>query len=65
MTDAQLYSAILSLPSDLRKEVVELIKHLRAKTKPHLKARQIGCAKGLIEFTPNFDEPLEDFGEYI
>lgn len=24
-----------------------------------------GCARGLIIISPNFDEPLEDFGEYI
>ena len=24
-----------------------------------------GCARGLIVMSPNFDEPLEEFSEYI
>lgn len=27
-------------------------------------ARTLGCAKGLIELGPEFDEPLADLGEY-
>lgn len=36
---------------------------LRASLKP--KERQFGCAKGLIEMKPDFNEPLEDFREYM
>lgn len=29
------------------------------------KRRQSGSAKGLILMTPDFEQPLEDFGEYM
>ena len=29
------------------------------------RARQFGSAKGLISMAPDFDEPLEDFKEYM
>ena len=29
------------------------------------KRRQSGSAKGLIFIAPDFDQPLEDFGEYM
>jgi prevent-host-death family protein len=31
---------------------------------PLKKARKIGIAKGFIVISPDFDEPLEDFGDY-
>jgi hypothetical protein len=67
MTDLQLYTQISSLPADLKKEVsdfVEFLKH-KTKSKPRLKKRQLGAAKGLIVMSPDFDEPLEDFKDYM
>ncbi|MFM2380075.1 MAG: hypothetical protein RLZZ143_2655 [Cyanobacteriota bacterium] len=32
---------------------------------PPPKRRQSGSAKGLIRMSPDFDEPLEDFSEYM
>lgn len=32
---------------------------------PPPKRRQSGSAKGLIWMSPDFDEPLEDFSEYM
>ncbi|MFM8307502.1 MAG: type II toxin-antitoxin system Phd/YefM family antitoxin [Microcystis aeruginosa] len=32
---------------------------------PPPKLRQSGSAKGLIWMSPDFDEPLEDFSEYM
>lgn len=29
------------------------------------KRRQVGSAKGMITIAPDFDEPLEDFREYM
>jgi Protein of unknown function (DUF2281) len=29
------------------------------------KCRQVGSAKGLITIAPDFDDPLEDFREYM
>lgn len=32
---------------------------------PFNKKRRLGTAKGLITMTPNFNDPLDDFKEYI
>jgi prevent-host-death family protein len=34
-------------------------------TKKKKKKRMFGSAKGLIKMAPDFDEPLEDFKEYM
>lgn len=65
MTDAELYKQILSLPPDLKIEVLELIASLKLKASLKPKDRQFGCAKGLIEMKPDFDEPLENIREYM
>jgi uncharacterized protein DUF2281 len=67
MTDLQLYTQISSLPADLKKEVSDFVEFLKQKAKPktRLKKRQLGAAKGLILMSPDFDEPLEDFKEYM
>jgi hypothetical protein len=67
MTDVQLYAQISSLPADLKKEVSDFVEFLKQKTtsRPNLKKRQLGSAKGLIKMSPDFDEPLEDFKDYI
>ena len=67
MTDLQLYTQISSLPADLKKEVSDFVEFLKQKAKPktRLNKRQLGAAKGLIVISPDFDEPLEDFKEYM
>jgi hypothetical protein len=67
MTDVQLYAQISSLPADLKKEVSDFVEFLKQKTKSKtvLKKRQLGAAKGLIKMAPDFDEPLEDFKDYM
>ena len=65
MTDALLYAKISSLPPDLKKEVSDFVEFLVLKARPKLKERQFGRAKGLIEMAPDFDEPLEDFKDYM
>ena len=67
MTDLQLYNEIISLPADLKKEVFDFVEFLKEKAKPKtkLKSRQFGAAKGLIKMAPDFDEPLEDFKDYM
>jgi len=67
MTDIELYNQISSLPADLKKEVsdfVEFLKHKSKANKP-LKERQFGYAKDFFKMAPDFDEPLEDFKEYM
>ena len=67
MTDIQLYTQLSSLPTDLKKEVSDFVEFLKQKTKSKikLKERQPGAAKGLIKMSADFDEPLEDFKDYM
>ena len=67
MDDLNLYTQISSLPTELKKEVSHFVQLLKKshKSKPKIKARKPGLAKGLIKISPDFDEPLEDFKEYM
>jgi len=67
MTDIQLYTEISSLPTDLKKEVSDFVEFLKQKsrTKKEIKERKFGCAKGFFKMSPDFDEPLDDFEEYM
>lgn len=65
MSDNQLISRIDKLPDDLKVEVMNYIEFLEQKhqsTKMHPKA---GCMKGTFVLHEDFDEPLEDFSEYM
>jgi hypothetical protein len=66
VTDLQLYNEIISLPPDLKRQVSNFIEFLNWKAKPMVdrKSRRLGAAKGLIEMSPDFDEPQEDFKYY-
>jgi hypothetical protein len=66
-SDLQLYTQISSLPADLKQEVSDFVAFLQQKTKAkkNLKERKPGIAKGLIKIAPDFDEPLEDFKDYM
>ena len=67
MTDHQLYYELSTLPPDLKKEVQHFIEFLKSKTKnkKSLKQRKFGAAKGFFEMHKDFDEPLEDFKDYM
>jgi len=67
MTDLRLYTEISTLPSELKKEVADFIEFLKLKAKKHkpLNKREFGVAKGFFVMHDNFDEPLEDFKEYL
>lgn len=68
MTDLQLYNKLASLPDDLKKEAEDFIDLLVEKTKkvkPGKKAPIPGLAKGLIKMKEGFDDPLEDFKDYM
>jgi hypothetical protein len=67
MTDVQLYTQISSLPADLKKEVSDFVEFLKQKTKSNkeLKERKFGGLKGMFVMSPDFDEPLEDFKDYM
>lgn len=67
MANVQLYSQISSLPSDLKQEVSDFIDFLKQKSKAEKKIneRKFGYAKNFFKVSNDFDEPLEDFEEYI
>lgn len=48
------------------KEIVQLVPVEQSQQRPQFgSARQPGSASGLIHMTDDFDEPLEDFKEYM
>ncbi len=67
MTDLQLYTELSALPSDLKKEVSDFIQFLKSKKKSasRIKERKFGYAKGFFKMKADFDEPLEDFKDYM
>ena len=67
MTDLQLFTEISSLPKELKKEVQDFIEFLKTKARKQkpVKQRQFGAATGFFIMHDNFDEPLEDFKDYM
>jgi hypothetical protein len=67
MSDAILYAHITALPDNLKAEVADFVAFLEQKNKPEkkIKERQFGIGKGSFEMSPDFDEPLEDFKDYM
>lgn len=62
-----LYSKINALPPTLVEEFDKFIDILKDKSNKtvKIKERKFGCAKGMIVLHDDFDEPLEDFKEYL
>ena len=67
MEQIQLYAKISYLPSDLKSEVNDFVDFLLSKRKKEIKKKQpkFGCAHGRIYISPDFDDPLDDFKEYM
>jgi hypothetical protein len=67
MTNTTLKFEINSLPKALRDEVADFVKFLKnkSKEKSKLKSREFGYAKGKIKMSKDFDEPTDDFKEYM
>ena len=67
MEQIKLFTKISYLPSELKAEVNDFIDFLLSKRKKDNKKKQprFGCAKGQIYMSPDFDEPLEDFKDYM
>jgi hypothetical protein len=71
MTSLTLYTQIEALPSKLKKEAKKMLKEMlenQDKDKPKksaIKKRSFGSLKGKIHLTDDFDNPLEDFKEYM
>jgi Protein of unknown function (DUF2281) len=57
------------LPETLKIEVLNFIEYLKSKRKKEaiiIKKRPVfGYAKGTFVMSPDFDEPLEDFKDYM
>jgi hypothetical protein len=70
MSTIQLLEEIDSLPTNLQEEVKDFVAFLKTKAQkqrqqPALQKRQFGAAKGFFVMSADFDEPLEDFKEYM
>lgn len=67
MTNTSLKIEINSLPKALREEVADFVEFLKlkSKTKSKLKSREYGFAKGKIKLSSDFDEPLDEFKNYM
>lgn len=73
MTEQLLIQEIHTLPENLKQEVLHFVQSLKQKqniqtenSQPQKKReRKFGGAKGMFKMTEAFDEPLEDFAEYM
>ena len=67
MEQIQLYTKISHLSTDLRSEVNDFIDFLLSKRNKKIRKKQpkFGYAKGQIYMSPDFDEPLDDFKDYM
>lgn len=67
MNNVRLYNKINSLPENLKREVQDFVEFLQAKTKkrPSKKPRVFGSLQGKITMSETFDDPIDDFKEYI
>jgi transcriptional regulator with AAA-type ATPase domain len=65
--DQQFLNELHELPSDRQAEVLDFIRALKRKQEAQSQAIQprFGSARGLISMSADFDEPLEDFAEYM
>jgi hypothetical protein len=70
MSNIQLHHHLYFLPDSLKIEVALFIEDLLKKKEIDLESspvekRQFGFLKGKITMLPNFDDPLEEFEEYM
>ena len=66
MSDLDLLQKIKFLPVELKQEAIDFIEFLSHKVaNSNLQEPKAGLAKGLIEMLPNFDDPIDEFKEYM
>jgi len=68
MTDFARIAKFSSLPENLKKEVEDFIDFLKMKSSPHKtekKQRILGLAQGKAIIKEGFDDPIEDFKDYM
>ncbi len=70
MENISLYNKLASLPDQMKSEVDRFMDLLITKAKSEKKVKdrpkpKFGSGKGMFIMQPDFDEPLEDFKEYM
>ena len=70
MDNVILYTKLATLPENLKSEVSDFIDFLLSKAIKDKKTESIpkakfGSGKGMFKINPGFDEPLEDFKDYM
>lgn len=68
MEEQYLLQKIRLLPNELKQEIMDFVEFLLNKYQgiPDPKKQpQFGSAKGVFQMSPDFDEPLDDFAEYM
>lgn len=67
MNNRELLTLIENLPDNLKKQVEDFVLFLQLKArKKKIPLKEMeGKWEGLIKLKPDFDEPLEDFKEYM
>ena len=67
MDNISLYSKLATLPDDLKAEVSDFVDFLATKRRKsqEKKKPKFGSGKGMFVMKPDFDDPLDDFKEYM
>ncbi len=69
MDTSVLISQINVLPDNFKEEVADFVAFLQQKLKKteteQIKERKFGYAKGSFEMATDFDEPLDEFKDYM
>jgi hypothetical protein len=67
MLDAALFDKVSKLPDNLKAEVSDFVEFLLQKYNDSSETATptFGSGKGMFLIKPGFDEPLEDFKEYM
>ena len=67
MTNTTLYTKILTLPQPIQNELIDYMEFLIQKHKLHnIKVHpKAGCMQGTFKMSADFNEPLDDFKEYM
>ena len=62
-----LFKKLATLPENLKREVVDFIDSLVARNKQSgsSKKPKFGSGKGMFKMKPGFNDPLEDFKDYM
>jgi hypothetical protein len=67
MSTLSLYTKLEMLPVPLKQEASDFIDFLLQKstTKTNIRVPRPGSAKGKVRMSPDFDEPLDEFKDYM